>query len=128
MRPAVSRAVHAQHADPADGATSWPRFGEPDYVIYNAGEFPGRSAHAADDFADQRRAISFERGEFVILGTEYAGEMKKGIFTIMNYLMPKQGVLSMHCSANEGRRATCRCSSACRAPARRRSRPTRAAG
>ena len=38
----------------------------------------------------------------VILGTEYAGEMKKGVFTIMNYLMPKRGVLSMHCSANEG--------------------------
>ena len=38
----------------------------------------------------------------VILGTEYAGEMKKGIFTIMNYLMPEQDVLSMHCSANVG--------------------------
>src|SRR5262249_10530710 len=32
----------------------------------------------------------------------YAGEMKKGVFTIMHYLMPKRGVLSMHCSANEG--------------------------
>jgi phosphoenolpyruvate carboxykinase (ATP) len=38
----------------------------------------------------------------VILGSEYAGEMKKGVFTIMNYLMPRRGVLSMHCSANEG--------------------------
>ncbi len=47
-------------------------------------------------------ALSFDRREFVILGTEYAGEMKKGVFTIMNYLMPKRGVLSMHCSANEG--------------------------
>lgn len=37
--------------------------------------------------------------EVVILGTEYAGEMKKAVFTLMNYLMPKQGVLSMHCSA-----------------------------
>ena len=37
----------------------------------------------------------------MILGTEYAGEMKKGVFTIMNYLMPKRGVLSMHCSAND---------------------------
>jgi phosphoenolpyruvate carboxykinase (ATP) len=35
----------------------------------------------------------------VILGTEYAGEMKKGVFTILNYLMPKRGLLSMHCSA-----------------------------
>ena len=36
----------------------------------------------------------------MILGTQYAGEMKKGVFTIMNYLMPKRGLLSMHCSAN----------------------------
>src|SRR5437763_14433160 len=43
--------------------------------------------------------LSFERGELIILGTEYAGEMKKGVFTLMNYLMPKKGVLSMHCSA-----------------------------
>lgn len=38
----------------------------------------------------------------VILGTEYAGEMKKGIFTVMHYLMPKQGVLSLHSSCNVG--------------------------
>jgi phosphoenolpyruvate carboxykinase (ATP) len=43
--------------------------------------------------------LSLERGEFVILGTEYAGEMKKGVFTMMNYFGPKRGVLSMHCSA-----------------------------
>jgi phosphoenolpyruvate carboxykinase (ATP) len=48
--------------------------------------------------------ISFERREMIILGTEYAGEMKKGVFTVMNYLMPRRGVLSMHCSANEGER------------------------
>jgi phosphoenolpyruvate carboxykinase (ATP) len=35
----------------------------------------------------------------VILGTEYAGEMKKGVFTMMNYFMPKTNVLSMHASA-----------------------------
>ena len=39
----------------------------------------------------------------MILGTEYAGEMKKGVFTLMNYLMPKRDVLSMHCSANQGK-------------------------
>ena len=38
----------------------------------------------------------------VILGTEYAGEMKKGIFTVLNYVLPKQDILSMHCSANVG--------------------------
>ncbi len=47
-------------------------------------------------------AISFEHKEAVILGTEYAGEMKKGVFTVMNYLMPLAGVMSMHCSATEG--------------------------
>jgi phosphoenolpyruvate carboxykinase (ATP) len=38
----------------------------------------------------------------VILGTQYAGEMKKGLFTVMHYEMPKKGVLTMHASANEG--------------------------
>ena len=76
-------------------------FGEADYVIYNAGKFvadrntPGMTSETSV-------CLHFEAGEFVILGTQYAGEMKKGVFTIMNYLMPKTGVLSMHCSANEG--------------------------
>ena len=43
--------------------------------------------------------LSLEDKELVILGTEYAGEMKKGVFTVANYLAPKRGVLSMHCSA-----------------------------
>ena len=38
----------------------------------------------------------------VIGGTSYAGEIKKSIFTVMNYLLPKQGVLSLHSSANVG--------------------------
>jgi phosphoenolpyruvate carboxykinase (ATP) len=72
-------------------------FGQPDYVIYNAGDFP--AAHETTGLSPTTVDLSFEDGEVVILGTEYAGEMKKGIFTIMNYLMPKRGVLSMHCSA-----------------------------
>lgn len=77
------------------------QFGQPDITIFNGGAFPanpltgGMTSSTSVD-------LSFERREFVILGTLYAGEMKKGVFTAMNYLMPKQGVLSMHCSANEG--------------------------
>lgn len=46
--------------------------------------------------------ISFERKTVLIGGTAYAGEMKKSIFSIMNYLLPNKNVLSMHCSANVG--------------------------
>lgn len=74
-------------------------FGEPDYVIYNGGEFP------VNTFTSQMNSttsvdLCFERKEIVILGTEYAGEMKKGLFTMMNYIMPKISVMSMHCSSN----------------------------
>lgn len=47
--------------------------------------------------------ISFKRKMVIIGGTQYAGEIKKSIFSVMNYLLPKQGVLPMHCSANYGR-------------------------
>ena len=77
-------------------------FGEPNYVIFNSGLFPANPL--TNEMSSSTSVdLSFEKGEFVILGTQYAGEMKKGVFTIMNYLMPKQGVMSMHCSANEGK-------------------------
>jgi phosphoenolpyruvate carboxykinase (ATP) len=73
-------------------------FGEPDFVIYNAGGFPanryttGMTSRTSVD-------LSLERREVVLLGTEYAGEMKKAVFTFMNYFLPSRGILSMHCSA-----------------------------
>ena len=76
-------------------------FGDPDYVIFNAGHFPA-NPHTSGMGSSTSVDLSFEDREFVILGTQYAGEMKKGVFTIMHYLMPKRGALSMHCSANEG--------------------------
>ncbi|MGA0038282.1 MAG: phosphoenolpyruvate carboxykinase (ATP) [Pirellulales bacterium] len=77
------------------------RFGAPDYVLFNAGQFP---ANPLTHQMTGRTSIdlSLERREGVILGTEYAGEMKKGVFTIMHWLLPARGVLSMHCSANVG--------------------------
>jgi phosphoenolpyruvate carboxykinase (ATP) len=48
-------------------------------------------------------ALNLAKREIVIAGTRYAGELKKAMFTIMNYMMPKDGVLSMHCSANIGK-------------------------
>jgi len=49
-------------------------------------------------------AINFAEKEMVILGTEYAGEMKKGVFTVLFYEMPvKHNVLTLHSSANEGK-------------------------
>ncbi len=76
-------------------------FGEPDFTIYNAGRFPA-NRYTSQMTSTTSIDVSFERKKMVILGTEYAGEMKKGIFTVMNYLMPQKGILSMHCSANEG--------------------------
>ncbi len=75
-------------------------FGEPDYVVFNGGSFP---ANRFTSKMTSRTSVDLhlERKEFVILGTEYAGEMKKGIFSVMNYLMPLKGILPMHCSANE---------------------------
>ncbi|KAF7731857.1 Protein kinase C-like 1 [Apophysomyces ossiformis] len=76
-------------------------FGTPDFTIFNAGEFPA-NRYTTGMTSTTSISVNFKRHEMVILGTEYAGEMKKGIFTVMHYLMPKAGVLSLHSSANEG--------------------------
>ena len=47
-------------------------------------------------------ALNFTTRQVVIMGTQYAGEMKKTVFTILNYLLPLRNILSMHCSANIG--------------------------
>ncbi len=74
---------------------------EPQFTVICAPNFK------ADPKVDGTRSeafiiISFERRTVLIGGTEYAGEMKKSIFSVMNYLLPEQGILPMHCSANVG--------------------------
>ena len=46
--------------------------------------------------------VSFEKKMVIVAGSQYAGEIKKSVFSVMNYLLPKRGVFSMHCSANVG--------------------------
>jgi phosphoenolpyruvate carboxykinase (ATP) len=75
---------------------------EPDYVILHAPLFQ------TDPEIDGVRssttiALSFEQKLIVIAGSEYAGEVKKSIFTVMNWLLPAKGVMPMHCSANIGK-------------------------
>lgn len=75
-------------------------FGKPDYTIYNCGEFP---CNRYNNYMTSSTSIQFNlsRGEVLIFGTQYAGEMKKGIFSIMHFLMPKKEILSLHSSANQ---------------------------
>jgi phosphoenolpyruvate carboxykinase (ATP) len=47
--------------------------------------------------------LNLARREMVILGTQYAGEMKKGLFSVMHYLMPKRQILSLHSGCNMGK-------------------------
>jgi len=75
-----------------------------DFTLINAGSLPAGGA-ALGLRSDVFVGIDFSRRIALILGTEYAGEMKKAIFSVMNYLLPRKGILTMHCSANVGVRA-----------------------
>lgn len=75
---------------------------EPDFTIIAVPNFeciPGRDGVNSE----AALIIDFERKLAIIAGTHYAGEIKKLVFSVMNYLMPKEGVLPMHCSANTGK-------------------------
>jgi len=76
-------------------------FGKPDFFILNSGEFTQGKVIMGED-SNGCIAVNLKDMEMVILGTCYAGEMKKGVFSLMNYLMPERGLLSMHASANAG--------------------------
>ena len=74
---------------------------KPDYTIIAA---PGFKCIPEIDGTRSEAAIlvNYEEKMVVICGTQYAGEIKKSVFSVMNYILPKMGVFPMHCSANIG--------------------------
>ena len=74
---------------------------KPDYTIIAA---PGFKCIPEIDRTRSEAAIlvNYEEKMVVICGTQYAGEIKKSVFSVMNYILPKMGVFPMHCSANIG--------------------------
>ena len=74
---------------------------QPQFTILFAPEFQASpSAHGTN--SETCIVLDFKKRVVLICGTSYAGEMKKSAFTILNYLLPEQGVFPMHCSANQG--------------------------
>jgi len=74
---------------------------DPNFTVLHAPEFeavPARHGTRSTTFI----VLNLAERTILIGGTRYAGELKKAMFTVMNYLLPSQGVLSMHCSANVG--------------------------
>jgi len=78
-----------------------PEAHRPQFTIFFAPDF---QADPAVDGTNSETCIviNFKKKVVLICGTQYAGEMKKSAFTIMNYLLPERGVFPMHCSANRG--------------------------
>ena len=75
---------------------------EPDFVVLHAPELktdPARHGTRSETTV----ALSFTDRTVLICGTRYAGEIKKSVFTVLNYILPDRGVFPMHCSANVGR-------------------------
>ena len=69
----------------------------PQFTVYHAPHF-----EANDDALNSQCfvIVNYQLGEVIIGGTRYAGEIKKSIFSVMNLILPKKGILPMHCSAN----------------------------
>jgi phosphoenolpyruvate carboxykinase (ATP) len=75
---------------------------EPDFTVVDV---PSFHANPAEEGTRTETFIALNLAQRLVLigGTEYGGEIKKSMFTVMNYVLPVNGVLSMHCSANIGR-------------------------
>ena len=78
-------------------------FGEPDFVVMNASKTSFKEYKEFQLNSDVYIAFNLTEKIQIIGGTWYGGEMKKGLFSMMNYYLPLQGMASMHCSANKGK-------------------------
>jgi len=76
---------------------------EPDFVLYNACKTTNKDYKEMGLNSEVFVAFNIEDNMAIIGGTWYGGEIKKGIFSMMNYWLPLEGKLSMHCSANVGK-------------------------
>ena len=125
QRARLAQPVHPHPAGAARKRRNWPasRPNSRSSTCRASAPIPSATAAAA---RPSSRSTSPKK-LILIGGTAYAGEMKKSVFGLLNYLLPPKGVMPMHCSANIGPDGDTRSSSACRAPARRRCRPTPAA-
>ncbi len=73
---------------------------EPDFIVYNASKAKVENYKELGLNSETAIAFNITSREQVILNTWYGGEMKKGLFSMMNYYLPLKGIASMHCSAN----------------------------
>ena len=73
---------------------------EPTFVVYNASKAKVENYKELGLRSETCAAFNISSREQVIINTWYGGEMKKGMFSMMNYYLPLQGIASMHCSAN----------------------------
>ncbi|AWM13836.1 phosphoenolpyruvate carboxykinase (ATP) [Flavobacterium sediminis] len=78
-------------------------FGEPDFVVVNASKTSFMDYAKYNLNSEVFVAFNLTEKMQLIGGTWYGGEMKKGMFSMMNYYLPLQGIASMHCSANKGK-------------------------
>ena len=73
---------------------------EPNFIVYNASKAKVENYKELGLNSETAVMFNITRREQVIVNTRYGGEMKKGMFSMMNYYLPLQGIASMHCSAN----------------------------
>ena len=74
----------------------------PDFTVINGSKCTNKSWQAQGLNSENFIAFNLTENIQLIGGTWYGGEMKKGLFSVMNYLLPQRGIASMHCSANRG--------------------------